>query len=82
MSMKKEPYPIAFGGGRLLEFGVRIPKGYAALKNNIYAVLEDGENYLPGLCRELMEDLYQLFLKYEEHFETDGSAAQTVGPTE
>jgi len=52
--------------GLLLEFGVRIPKGYAALKHHIHDVLEDAENYLPDLCRELIWDLYQDFERYEQ----------------
>jgi transposase len=43
--------------GLLLEFGIVLPKGIAACRRLWAEVLEDGENGLPGLMRELLAQL-------------------------
>lgn len=45
--------------GLLSEFGIIIPKGRYPLQNAISSVLEDAENGLPFLARELLNDLWQ-----------------------
>ena len=50
----------------LLEFGVCIPKGYAALRREVIPLLEDAENNLRDLTRSLIYRLYQSFLETEK----------------
>ena len=45
--------------GLLSEFGIIIPKGRYLLQNAISGILEDAENSLPFLARELLSDLWQ-----------------------
>ena len=45
--------------GLLSEFGIIIPKGRYPLQNAISGILEDAENALPFLARELLNDLWQ-----------------------
>ncbi len=45
--------------GILMEFGIVIPKGFAALHQQIPEVLEDGENELPDLYRPTLQILYE-----------------------
>ena len=45
--------------GLLLEFGVVIPQGFAALHRQIPEVLEDGDNEVPDLYRPTLYVLYQ-----------------------
>jgi transposase len=44
--------------GLLMEFGIVIPRGFAALHQSIPEVLEDGENELPDLYRPTLQLLY------------------------
>ncbi len=44
--------------GLLMEFGVVIPKGFAALHCRVPEVLEDGENELPDMYRPTLQRLY------------------------
>jgi transposase len=43
--------------GLLLEFGVVIPKGIQAIFRQVPEILEDGENGLPGMMRQLLDRL-------------------------
>ncbi len=45
--------------GLLSEFGIIIPKGRYPLQNAMSGILEDAENALPFLARELLNDLWQ-----------------------
>ena len=45
--------------GLLMEFGVVIPQGFAALYRQLPEILEDGENELPDLYRPTLNLLYQ-----------------------
>lgn len=45
--------------GLLSEFGIIMPKGRYPAQNAITGILEDAENGLPMLARELLEDLWQ-----------------------
>lgn len=47
----------------LLEFGIRIPKSYAALQRELMPILADAENDLPDLVRSLLHRLYVSFLE-------------------
>lgn len=44
--------------GLLLEYGLPIPKGTAALKQHLPAILEDAENGLSVQAREVLDSLY------------------------
>lgn len=44
--------------GLLMEFGVVIPQGFAALHRQLPEVLEDGENELPDMYRPTLQRLY------------------------
>jgi len=44
--------------GLLLEFGLVIPQGFAALHRRVPEVLEDGENELPDMYRPTLHRLY------------------------
>ncbi|MFA0487281.1 IS110 family transposase, partial [Vibrio sp. 10N.222.55.B11] len=43
--------------GLLSEFGIVMPQGRYSAQNTIGSVLEDAENGLPILARELLQDL-------------------------
>ena len=43
--------------GLLAEFGIVIPKGIGHIAKRLPEILEDGENALPGIMRELLERL-------------------------
>jgi len=45
--------------GLLLEFGIAIPQGFAALYRQLPEILEDGENELPDLYRPTLHLLHQ-----------------------
>ena len=52
--------------GLLLEFGVVIPRGFAALTQRIPDILEDGENELPDVYRPTLARLYERFCRLRE----------------
>ena len=45
--------------GLLAEFGLIMPQGAGALRRHLPGILEDAENDLPALARELFANLYQ-----------------------
>jgi transposase len=47
--------------GLLSEFGLVIPKGRYQTHDHIPAILEDGDNGLPFLARELIDDVWQRY---------------------
>ena len=52
--------------GLLLEFGVVIPRVFAALTQRIPDILEDGENELPDIYRPTLARLYERFCRLRE----------------
>ena len=52
--------------GLLLEFGIVIPRGFAALTQYIPDILEDGENELPDIYRPTLARLYERFCRLRE----------------
>lgn len=52
--------------GLLLEFGLVIPRGFAALTQQLPDILEDGENELPGIYRPTLARLYERFCRLRE----------------
>ena len=53
--------------GLLAEYGIVIPKGLASVRHQIPEMLEDGDNGLSRLFRELLSEGYKQFLQLEEH---------------
>jgi transposase len=53
----------------LLEFGVTIPQGFAALLRALPEALEDGDNELPDLYRPTLHRLYGRMLEVREDIE-------------
>jgi transposase len=46
--------------GLLMEFGIVVPQGFAALYRRLPEILEDGENELPDLYRPTLNLMYRL----------------------
>lgn len=67
----------------LLEFGIRIPKGFAALNKHLMGILEDAENGLPYRLRDLLYRQYQSFLQCDQQVnELDREFRQVVKDNE
>ena len=47
--------------GLLAEFGLVMPQGVAKMRTRVPEILEDGDNELPGLMRELLARCYEQF---------------------
>lgn len=52
--------------GLLMEFGVVIPKGWAALQQHIPRVLEDAENGVPHMYRPTLHRMFERYLQLKE----------------
>ena len=52
--------------GILLEFGIAIPQGFAALLRTLPEVLEDGDNELPDFYRPTLHRMYYRMLELRE----------------
>lgn len=55
--------------GLLAEYGVIIPQGIGAIKSHIPKILEDADNELTGLIREIVNDVYEQFKAADEKVE-------------
>jgi transposase len=55
--------------GLLAEYGVVIEKGVSKVRKALPRILEDGENELTGVTRELCYELYEELIKLEERIE-------------
>lgn len=53
--------------GLLAEFGIVLPRGRYPAQHRIGEVLEDAENGLPMLARQMIEDLWQRIQQANEH---------------
>ncbi len=51
--------------GLLAEFGLVIPQGVAKWKTRVPEILEEGDNELPGLMRELLARCYEQFQRLD-----------------
>ena len=56
--------------GLLMEFGVVIPQGFAALRRMLPEVLEDGDNEVPDMYRPTLHRLYGRFLELRDDIES------------
>jgi len=52
--------------GLLMEFGVVIPQGFAALQRSVPEILEDGDNEVPDMYRPTLQRLYVHFLELHD----------------
>ena len=52
--------------GLLMEFGVVIPRGFAALRRRLPEILEDGDNEVPDMYRPTLQRLYVRFIELRE----------------
>lgn len=64
--------------GLLLEFGVVMPQGFAALHRQIPEILEDGDNELPDLYRPTLHLLYQRLCDLRDDLERLNSEIETL----
>lgn len=55
--------------GLLMEFGIVIPKGWAALHEHIPLVLEDAENDVPNMYRPTLHRMYTRYIQLKEDIE-------------
>ena len=55
--------------GLLMEFGIVIPQGWAALHRRIPEILEDGENVLPDLYRPTLHLLWRRLCELRKDIE-------------
>jgi len=56
--------------GLLMEFGVVIPQGFAALRRMLPEILEDGDNEVPDLYRPTLHRLYGRFLELRDDIQS------------
>jgi transposase len=56
--------------GLLAEYGITVPVGKAALKNNLPQIIEDGSNELTVVTRELFNELYTEYCQLDESIDT------------
>ncbi len=56
--------------GLLMEFGVVIPRGFAALRRMLPEILEDGDNEVPDMYRPTLHRLYGRFLELRDDIES------------
>jgi transposase len=56
--------------GLLLEYGIIIPKGIARIRTRMPEILEDAENKLTALFRELLSELYEEMVHLDERITT------------
>ena len=53
--------------GLLGEFGLVVPKGVARLRRELPSILEDAENGLPDLARQVLAGLLEQFHEFDRH---------------
>jgi transposase len=56
--------------GLLMEFGVVIPQGFAALRRMLPKILEDGDNEVPDMYRPTLHRLYGRFLELRDDIQS------------
>jgi len=56
--------------GLLMEYGIIVPKGIGYVRKQIPRILEDGENGLSDLFRELLNELYEELVHLDERVAT------------
>ena len=56
--------------GVLMEYGIIIPQGISHIRKAIPDILEDADNTLTALCRELLSELYDEMVHLDERIST------------
>lgn len=64
--------------GLLMEFGVVMPKGFAALQRTLPEVLEDGDNEVPDMYRPTLHRLYVRFLELRSDMQEMNKQIKTL----
>lgn len=64
--------------GLLMEFGIVIPQGFAALRRRVPEILEDGENEVPLLYRPTLHRLYSRFLELRDDIQSMNVEIKTL----
>ena len=64
--------------GLLAEFGIVIPKGIGHIAKRLPEILEDGENALPGMMRQLLERLKKLLARRNKNIAAVALAAKNA----
>jgi transposase len=64
--------------GLLMEFGVVVPKGFAALQRTLPEVLEDGDNEVPDMYRPTLHRLYVRFLELRSDMQEMNKQIKTL----
>ena len=64
--------------GLLMEYGVVIPKGISYVRKNIPLVLEDGDNELTFLFREMLSELYEEMVHLDERIQKFEKKLETL----
>lgn len=69
--------------GLLSEYGIVMPQGVASVRKGLPEVLEDAENDLPALAREVFAELYERLCGFDERIaEYDGRITQLARTNE
>lgn len=69
--------------GLLSEYGLVLPQGVGKVRSLLPEILEDGENALPGLAREVFADLYERLRDLDERIQAyDRRVAQLACASE
>ena len=64
--------------GLLMEYGVVIPQGISYVRKQIPLILEDGENELTFLFREMLSELYEEMVHLDERIDKLECKLQTI----
>jgi len=64
--------------GLLLEYGIIIPKGIVHIRKAVPDILEDAENALTALFRELLIELYEEMVHLDERIDTLEKKLQSI----
>ena len=64
--------------GLLLEYGIIIPKGISYVRKAVPDILEDAENALTSLFRELLIELYEEMVHLDERIDTLEKKLQSI----
>lgn len=67
--------------GLLMEYGIIIPKGVGNIRKQLPDILEDAENGLTSLFRELLSDLYSNFLQQNKRLHDINKSIENVCKT-
>lgn len=67
--------------GLLLEYGIAIPQGISHVRNQLGYILEDAENELTVITREIVDDLRQQFREVDERVDSYTKKLEQIAKT-